>query len=474
MGARPPAAPRFPGYAVTALAADPAPARDAVWVGLTGVVKGGLLARSTDGRTPFDVVRRWEDRAGARVVARRCRGPAGASSSSAATAASRSRRTTGATWRASAPPLDPGSGISFVAFHPLRPERSLLRLVPPSLPLGRTAAGRGRGSRPEWWRTPRSSRSTSRRTTPDDFWAATCGWVYRTTDGGANWTRYREGLADRRTHVVRMDPRDPSRILAGTTGGLFESRDRGKTLPAHLGRRSSSTRSSSTRASRHASSSATEADGVLGLEDGGVTLDGVEPRPRRGARLGRRGAAVGAGSSWRAPRTGAAAGSGASTPRPERRERLARLRPSTVLAPRDRGERLLAATPDGDLPRRSAPGAPFAKVLGLRARAIRADGAGRSSAATDAGVFESPRRRDALVAPRERSRSRVEDVRRVRALRRRPFDVGGRRRRRDGLVGRSRVGRGGRCPAAAGCCPAVSAARASPPRFAPRADRRRR
>ena len=65
---------------------------------------------------------------------------------------------------------------------------------------------------------------------PNDFWAATCGWVYRTTDGGASWTRYREGLTDRRTHVVRVDPRDPNRLLAGTTGGLFESRDRGKSF----------------------------------------------------------------------------------------------------------------------------------------------------------------------------------------------------------------------------------------------------
>src|ERR1035441_10122511 len=60
---------------------------------------------------------------------------------------------------------------------------------------------------------------------PNDFWAATCGWVYRRTDGGASWTRYREGLTDRRTQAVRVDPRDPNRILAGTTGGLFESRD---------------------------------------------------------------------------------------------------------------------------------------------------------------------------------------------------------------------------------------------------------
>ena len=38
----------FPGYAVTSLAVDPF-RRGSVWAGLTGVVKGGLLARSADG-----------------------------------------------------------------------------------------------------------------------------------------------------------------------------------------------------------------------------------------------------------------------------------------------------------------------------------------------------------------------------------------------------------------------------------------
>ncbi|MCM3876700.1 MAG: hypothetical protein NEA02_09810, partial [Thermoanaerobaculia bacterium] len=64
----PPGGAPFPGYAVTSLAADPG-RPGAVWAGLTGVVKGGLLARSTDLGKTFEVVRRWEDRAGARVVA---------------------------------------------------------------------------------------------------------------------------------------------------------------------------------------------------------------------------------------------------------------------------------------------------------------------------------------------------------------------------------------------------------------------
>src|SRR5450759_2606915 len=109
----PPAGAPFPGYAVTSLAVDPAHP-GAVWAGLTGVVKGGLLAHSTDLGRSFEVVRRWEDRAGARVVAvvsrsgRKAVGIGGARGLEISEA-------DGVTWRASAPPLDAGSGVSFIA-----------------------------------------------------------------------------------------------------------------------------------------------------------------------------------------------------------------------------------------------------------------------------------------------------------------------------------------------------------------------
>src|ERR1019366_7181360 len=109
----------FPGYAVTSLAPDPVQT-GAVWAGLTGVVRGGLLARSTDLGRSFEVVRRWEDRAGARVVAvasplgRKAIGVGGDWGVEIS-------EDDGETWRASAPPLDPGSGVSFLAFDPVRP-----------------------------------------------------------------------------------------------------------------------------------------------------------------------------------------------------------------------------------------------------------------------------------------------------------------------------------------------------------------
>jgi len=214
----PPEGLAFPGYAVTSLAPDPL-RRGAVWAGLTGVVKGGLLAHSTDGGKRFDVVRRWEGRAAARVVA---------------VAAPGGRRVVavggdygieiseddGLTWRASAPALDPGSGISFLAFHPSRKDvlfcgsfRHPFRSTDGGRTWARIAAGMVEDT--EVFAMDFSAES------PDEFWAATCGWVYRTADGGEKWTRYKEGLLDRRAHAVRMDPRDATRVLVGTTGGIF-------------------------------------------------------------------------------------------------------------------------------------------------------------------------------------------------------------------------------------------------------------
>src|ERR1017187_1080939 len=220
-GTSPPGGALFPGYAVTSLAVDPTRS-GAVWVGLTGVVKGGLLARSTDLGRSFEVVRRWEDRAGARVVAVTSRSGRKAVGVGGDWGLEISEDD-GLTWRASAPPLDAGSGVSFMAFDPLRPGvlycgsfRHPFRSLDGGLTWARIANGMVEDT--EVFGIDFSPDD------PNDFWAATCGWVYRTTDGGASWTRYREGLTDRRTHVVRVDPRDPNRILAGTTGGLFERR----------------------------------------------------------------------------------------------------------------------------------------------------------------------------------------------------------------------------------------------------------
>ncbi|MDT8436297.1 MAG: hypothetical protein RRA92_06030 [Gemmatimonadota bacterium] len=52
------------------------------------------------------------------------------------------------------------------------------------------------------------------------------GGAYRSDDDGASWTGINEGILDD-IHEIQADPRDPSRLLAATGGGLFVSRDRG-------------------------------------------------------------------------------------------------------------------------------------------------------------------------------------------------------------------------------------------------------
>ena len=402
----PPGGAPFPGYAVTSLATDPA-RPGAVWAALTGVVKGGLLARSTDlGRT-FEVVRRWEDRAGARVVA----------------VSQRDRKTVGVggdwgielseddglTWRASAPPLDPGSGVSFLAFDPVLP--GVLYCGSFRHPFRSRDGGR------TWLRIANGMVEDTEvfaidfsPDDPNDFWAATCGWVYRTTDGAANWTRHREGLADRRSQAVRVDPRDPNRVLVGTTGGLFESRDRGKTF-----RRISADVVVNAIVFDPRDPSrlivGTEAEGVLRSEDGGVTLT-ESNRGLSEARV----SAVTLLPSGRVVVARAADGKSGGLWTVDAVtgdvERLASSPPATVLSLASAGEALLAGAPDG-IYRAARAGAAFARVLEIGARAFASDGDGRILAATNAGVYESTngggnwRRLGSL-------KSRVEDVRRAR------------------------------------------------------------
>jgi len=397
---------RFPGSAVTAIVPDPL-RPGTLWVGLTGVVKGGRLLRSEDGGRTFDVVRSWDARAGARVVA------VGAVSGRRVVVAGGDgglevSEDGGATWRRSLPPLDPGSGISFVAFHPLRPQvlfSGSFRHPFRSADLGRTWT-RIAGGMVEDTQVFAIDFSPAN---PDDFWAATCGWVYRTTDGGASWTRYREGLADRRTHVVRIDPRDPSRILAGTTGGLFESRDAGRSF-RRLGPEVVVNELAFDPHRPEWLVMGTEADGVLVSQDGGVTWAGGS-RGLAEARLTSVAALPGGRVVVSRAADGAAGGLWSVDPATGEAERLAASPPSTVLGLATAGDRLLAATPGGVF-LAEGPGAPFARTLAVPARGFaRSDS--RIAAATDAGVFESRdggaswSRMGALAA-------RVESVRRAR------------------------------------------------------------
>ncbi len=373
---------RFPGFSVTALAPDPErPAT--LWIGLTGIVRGGRLVVTEDGGATFAEVRRWDERAGARAVAverldgRRVVAAGGDGGLEIS-------EDGGSSWRKSLPPLDPGVGVSFVAFHPARPQllfAGTFRHPFRSADLGRS------------WSRIASGMVEDTEVfgiefapgNPDDFWAATCGWVYRTTDGGASWVRYREGLADRRTLVVRIDPTNPQRILAGTTGGLFESRDAGKSFrrlwpdvvvnallfdprrPARL-------------------LAGTESDGVLVSEDAGSTFTsgskGLAEARLSAVAMGRDGRLVVAraadgpsGGLWSVDSFSGSA------------ERLAASPAATVVALVSAGGRLAAATPEGVF---VAPGvsAAWEKALARPSRALLMNGSA-VAAATDEGVFES-------------------------------------------------------------------------------------
>jgi len=372
---------RFPGFSVSVLAGDPL-RPETLWVGLTGIVRGGRLLVTEDGGASFLEIRKWGDRPGARAVALSAHEgrPVVVTGGDGGLEISEDG---GGSWRRSLPPLDPGAGISFVGFHPSRP--SLLFVGSFRHPFRSPDLGRN------WTRIAGGMVEDTQvfgldfsRSNPDEIWAATCGWVYRTADGGASWVRFREGLTDRRTHVVRIDPRDPDRILAGTTGGLFESRDGGKIFrrisaevvvnalvfdprrPARL-------------------LMGTESDGVLVSEDGGTSFAPspglAEARlsavalPGDGRVVVARAADGPAGGLWSVD-----AGTGVA-------ERLPVSPPATVLSLASVGRRLLAATPEGIFAADSGAG-PWARTLPRGTRALCANGSA-VAAATDAGVFES-------------------------------------------------------------------------------------
>lgn len=379
----PPGGAPFPGYAVTSLVVDPQRV-GTVWAGLTGVVKGGLLVRSDDAARSWTVVRRWPERAEARVVAVTVLAGRKVVAVGGDTGLEVSEDG-GATWRPSQPPLDPGSGVSFLAFHPLKP--GVLYTGSYRHPFRSTDLGRS------WARIAGGMVEDTQvfyldfsPTDPNDLWAATCGWVYRTTDGVATWKRYKEGLLDRRTHVVVRDPRDGDRILAGTTGGLFESRDAGRSF--HRVSRETTVVNALLFDPSDPSVLlvATESEGILRSEDAGATLAASNTGLSE-ARVSAVAATASGTVVVARAADGASGGLWTLDPATGRAERLAAAPPSTVRALVASGDRLLAGTPDG-LWLAPAPGRPFSRVLGLPVLGFAA-GDGRLFAATEGGAFES-------------------------------------------------------------------------------------
>lgn len=373
----------FPGYSVTSLVVDPLQ-HSVIWAGLTGVIRGGLLARSDDRGRSFFEVRRWDERAAARVVAVSAQGGRRLLAVGGDYGVELSEDD-GATWRISSPALDPGSGVSFLAFHPKRPRLLFcgsFRHPFLSADLGRTwkRIANGMIEDTEVFALDFSGSD------PDDFWAATCGWVYRTVDGGGSWTRYKNGLLDRRTHVVRIDPADPARILAGTTGGLFESRDLGKSF-RRIGPDIVVNALAFDPSHPNVVLVGTEAEGILRSEDGGITMQ-ESNRGLAEARI----SSVTATASGRVivsrAADGASGGLWTIDPVSGETEKLASAPPATVLSLVASGEALLAGTPEG-LYRSEAAGKPWVVVLGRPTHGFAWDGNVRLLAATDAGVYES-------------------------------------------------------------------------------------
>lgn len=375
----------FPGYAVSALVTDPV-RRGSLWAALTGVLGGGLLARSDDQGTSFVEVRRWDGRTAARALA------IGVVGGRQVVAVGGDRgieisQDGGASWRPSLPPLDPGSGISFLSFHPRRPGilySGSFRHPFRSTDLGRTwrrIAG-GMIEDTEVFQIDFAPESD------DDFWAATCGWVYRTTNGGESWTRYKDGMLDRRTHVVRRDPRAVTRVLAGTTGGIFESLDSGKSF-RRIGPEAVVNAILFDPADPAVVLVGTEAEGVLRSEDGGESF-AESSAGLAEARV----SAVTVTASGRVVAARAADGksgglvsvdpsTGLPTP-------LAHSPSATIVALASVGERLWAGTPDG-LFSAEAPGSPFTRVLTGPVRGLAQGPGGEIVVATASGLFRTAR-----------------------------------------------------------------------------------
>ena len=111
---------------------------------------------------------------------------------------------------------------------------------------------------------------------PRDIWVSTCGWVYRSRDGGDHWTRFKNGFTNRRSQVIRRDPRRPGVVYAATVGGLHRSTDGGENW-SRISRESMVVTALEVDRATGRLYVGTEGEGVFVSDDGGATL---EPRAR--------------------------------------------------------------------------------------------------------------------------------------------------------------------------------------------------
>ena len=66
--------------------------------------------------------------------------------------------------------------------------------------------------------------------TPTTLYAGTSGGVYKSTDGGGNWSAVNTGLGSAAVSALAVDPVTPTTLYAGTAGGVFKSTDGGGEL----------------------------------------------------------------------------------------------------------------------------------------------------------------------------------------------------------------------------------------------------
>lgn len=98
---------------------------------------------------------------------------------------------------------------------------------------------------------------------------ASSNGVYRTTDGGANWTQAAAGMGNVSVRALVIDPTDTSRIVCGTLSGVFVTNDGGDSWsPANVGLGSTDVRDLAMPSGSSQILYAATANGVFRTDDG--------------------------------------------------------------------------------------------------------------------------------------------------------------------------------------------------------------
>jgi photosystem II stability/assembly factor-like uncharacterized protein len=262
------AGPAFPGYYVTALAADPAVA-GRLWASLAGELGGGLVVRSDDRGASWIALLESD-----RVVPTRALALAPGEPRLIAVGGDDGVRLSadgGRTWVRTGDGIEGLHQVESLAFDPSDRRvlyagtwRQAFRTRDGGASWGRIAEGMVLDATVYAWDFDAADTR--------DLWVSTCGWVYRSRDGGDHWTRYTSGFTNRRSHSVRRDPTRPGVVYAATVGGLHRSDDGGATW-ARISRESLVVTALEIDRRTGRLYVGTEGEGVFTSDDGGRTLD---------------------------------------------------------------------------------------------------------------------------------------------------------------------------------------------------------